>query len=150
MPPTARNYPRTGEYQPTQSGAGIPLSLPPRRETANQGTNAASGGNLPQGWRQQSNQGKTAHPTPHRKQLPHRQETGQIHSTAFSCGNLRKRKLTLRQSLRYPHTGSSYPNAGEYQSILRQNPILTNPRKGSPPILDGIPDNKPPRRGLAS
>ena len=60
MPPTSRNYPRTGEYQPTQSGAGILLSLPSRRETANQGTKAASGGNLPQGWRQQSNQGKTA------------------------------------------------------------------------------------------
>ena len=85
------------------------FQYPPRRQTANQGTKAASGGNLPQGWRQQSNQGKTA---------------------------------TL------PRTGNIYPNAGEYQSILRQNPILTNPRKESPPILNGIPDNKPPRRGM--
>lgn len=129
-------------------GGNPSFNTPTRRQTANQGTNAASGGNLPQGWRQQSNQGKTAHPTPHRKQLPHRQETGQIHSTAFSCGNLRKRKLTLRKSLRYPHTGSGYPNAGECQSIQRQNPILTNPRKESPTILNGIPDNKPPRRGI--
>lgn len=36
------------------------FQYPPRRQTANQGTKAASGGNLPQGWRQQSNQGKTA------------------------------------------------------------------------------------------
>ena len=81
-------------------------------------------GNYPRTGEYQSNHGKTVTSTPYRKRLPQRQETGQIHSTAFSYGNLRKQNLPLRQSLHYPQTGNRMYH-----------------------ILDGTPGWEPPRRG---
>ena len=140
MPPAAGNYPIEGPIPPTagnypkQEANAISSGKLPH-----QGANAANGGKLPQARGQcrkqreatpglaNTNQimAKTVTSTPYRKRLPQRQETGQIHSTAFSYGNLRKQKLPLRQFLHYPQTGN------RMYHILDRTPGYEPPRRGT-------------------
>lgn len=127
MPPTAENYPK---QEANAASCG---------KLHHRGANAASCGKLPQARGQcrkqrettpglaNTNQimAKTVTSTPYRKRLPQRQETGQIHSTAFSYGNLRKQKLPLRQSLHYPQTGN------RMYHILDRTPGYEPPRRGT-------------------
>ena len=139
MPPTAENYPK--QEANAANGGNLPQARGQRRQlrettpsrgqrrqrresTSSKRPTPPAMGNYPRTGEYQSNHGKTVTSTPYRKRLPQRQETGQIHSTAFSYGNLRKQKLPLRQSLHYPQTGNRMYH-----------------------ILDGTPGYEPPRRG---